>query len=50
MSGGKKKTVIVTGASRGIGRGIALVLARDEGHTVCAPRADRVPPAVRRVF
>ena len=30
------KTIVVTGASRGIGRGIALVLARDEGHTVYA--------------
>lgn len=31
-----KKTIIVTGASRGIGRGIALVLSRDEGHIVYA--------------
>jgi dehydrogenase/reductase SDR family member 1 len=30
------KVIIVTGASRGIGRGIALVLARDGGHTVYA--------------
>ena len=31
-----KKTCIVTGASKGIGRGIATVLARDEGHVVYA--------------
>lgn len=31
-----QKTIIVTGASRGIGRGIALVLSRDEGHVVYA--------------
>ena len=31
-----QKTIIVTGASRGIGRGIALVLSRDEGHIVYA--------------
>ena len=31
-----KKTCIVTGASKGIGRGIATVLARDEGYVVYA--------------
>ena len=30
------KVCIVTGASRGLGRGIALVLAREEGCTVYA--------------
>ena len=35
------KTIIVTGASRGIGRGIALVLSRDEGHTVYATGRSR---------
>ena len=32
----QKKVAIVTGASRGLGRGCALVLARDEGFTVYA--------------
>ena len=36
----ENKTCIVTGASRGMGRGIALVLAKEEGCTVYATARD----------
>ena len=35
-----KKTVIVTGASRGIGRAVSLRLARDGFAVIAAARAD----------
>ena len=36
-----KKICIVTGASRGMGRGIALVLAKEEGCRVYATARDK---------
>ena len=38
---GGRKTVLVTGASRGIGRAIALAVARD-GHDVVVPQGERI--------
>ena len=40
------KVCIVTGASRGLGRGIALVLGQEEGYTVYATARNKEPLSV----
>jgi NAD(P)-dependent dehydrogenase (short-subunit alcohol dehydrogenase family) len=39
------KVAIVTGASRGIGRGVALALAKEGAHIVCAARSTNEAPS-----
>lgn len=43
------KVAIVTGASRGIGRGIAVMLARQGAHVVAAARADNAAGTVAEI-
>jgi len=43
------KVAIVTGASRGIGRGVALMLASRGAHVVAAARGDNAAPTVAEI-
>ena len=48
MSTLKGKTLFITGASRGIGKAIALRAARDGANVVIAAKTDRAAPQARR--
>ena len=48
MSTLKGKTLFITGASRGIGKAIALRAARDGANVVIAAKTDRAPPEAAR--